>query len=128
MLTVGGKRFYQFGPNNTRDIVDSTNIIVFFAENMIEPLRAASTWSIFEMTAIIAFSTVFPNARMIGCMFHLAQSVQRKLDSSCFASEYTTNLVVKRYAQALNGLNGIISMCQSNFLARIMSSNLRSAD
>ncbi|KAF7699608.1 hypothetical protein CDIK_1131 [Cucumispora dikerogammari] len=35
MFTMGGAGFYQYGPNNARDIVKRSNIIIFFFEDMI---------------------------------------------------------------------------------------------
>ncbi|KAF7685057.1 hypothetical protein CDIK_4194, partial [Cucumispora dikerogammari] len=46
MFTMGGARFYQYGPNNARDIVERSNIIIFFSEDMIDTLKNSRIWSI----------------------------------------------------------------------------------
>ncbi|KAF7685684.1 hypothetical protein CDIK_3567 [Cucumispora dikerogammari] len=58
----------------------------------------------FKTAAITAFSSAFPGARMTGCMFHLVQSVQKKLDSSGFSTEFKNNPNVREFVQALKCL------------------------
>ncbi|ORD94541.1 hypothetical protein ECANGB1_531 [Enterospora canceri] len=58
----------------------------------------------FEKAAINAFKTVYPSSRMSGCMFHLGQSIQRRLDSSGMSESYASDRVVRKFVQALKCL------------------------
>ncbi|ORD94483.1 hypothetical protein ECANGB1_686 [Enterospora canceri] len=58
----------------------------------------------FEKAAINAFKTVYPSSRMSGCMFHLGQSIQRRLDGSGMSESYASDRVVRKFVQALKCL------------------------
>ncbi|KAF7684675.1 hypothetical protein CDIK_4440, partial [Cucumispora dikerogammari] len=80
------------------------NLFLYYLNQLISELNPHVIMSDFETAAITAFSSAFPGARMTGCMFHLAQSVQRKLDSSGFSTEFKNTPNVRKFVQALKCL------------------------
>jgi hypothetical protein len=64
--------------NKSRIIYDKFLSVI---RRLIPNLRPAIIMSDFEKAAIDSFSATFPNAKLSGCLFHLAQNVQKKIKS-----------------------------------------------
>ena len=45
----------------------------------------------FESAAINAFTAAYPNARILGCYFHLMQSILRKVNEISMKSDYKSD-------------------------------------
>lgn len=58
----------------------------------------------FELAAIRAFSDEFPNIKITGCLFHLSQNVQRKVQELGLKTEY----------QSDPGFSSQASLCLAN--------------
>lgn len=47
----------------------------------------------FEPTSIGAMKFFFPNAKLTGCNFYLAQILMRRIQTSGFTKQYKTNII-----------------------------------
>ena len=61
----------------------------------------------FELASINAFRNFFPEARLSGCLFHLGQSVQRKVGNYGLKRLYRTDSIVRRFIRSLSTLSFI---------------------
>ena len=59
----------------------------------------------FELGSINAFRNIFPNVRISGCLFHLGQSIQRKVAKMGLKSLYKTDRRVKKFVRFLSSLS-----------------------
>lgn len=58
----------------------------------------------FELAAINAIKEVFPNAKIQGCFFHLAQSIVRNLGTNGLKVRYETDM---KFAKEIRQMLGI---------------------
>ena len=65
----------------------------------------------FEQSAITAFSRAFPETRISGCLFHLAQAIYRKLPEFNLHMLYNTCFLTRKYTRMLTTLAFVDQNC-----------------
>ena len=67
----------------------------------------------FDQGSMNALSTVFPNATVLGCLFHLGKSLWRRIQNEGLSNLYRDDENIQLYSKMLiSGVYSIVSMKQ----------------
>ncbi|KAL3877823.1 hypothetical protein ACJMK2_035467 [Sinanodonta woodiana] len=93
-----------------KDKAENTYTRVFEKFKELKPsLNPQSIMSDFEKTTHNAIQRVFPEARLVGCLFHLSQCLWRKVQELCLAHLYQENEEIRMAVKMMLALSFVPS-------------------